>query len=124
MKEAIGKDMTAFAVRCELDFVDRDKVRIQLPWHGFHRADIEARAGRLDLLLASDERDLAGTYLGHDLVVDLAGQKPKRQSDDADLVCEHALNGKMGFARVGWSKDRCHAAPAMGRAVGACGLRG
>jgi len=68
-----------------------------------------ARLRRLDFLLAGNERDRGLAGLGHDLVVDLARQKPQRQADHAGGMRKHSLNGEMGLAGIGGAEDRRHA---------------
>ena len=120
MEQAVGEHMAALAIGGELNLVDGDEVRFELERHGLHRADIEARGGGLDLLLAGDQRDLAGGHAGDDLVVDLAREQPERQPDDADVVGQHALDGEMGLAGIGRTEHRGDAAPALE----VCGMRG
>ena len=75
-----------------------------------------ARALRLDLLLAGDERDAVGPDARGDLVVDLAREQTQRQADHPALVPEHALDGEVRLAGVG--------GPEHGRRHGGCELRG
>ena len=114
MEQPVGEDMTALAVGSELDLVDGDEIRFELERHRLHGADIEAGRGRLDLLLAGDQRDLLGADLGGHLVVDFAGEQAQRQADDADLMRQHALDGEMRFAGIGGAEDGGHAPPAHG----------
>ncbi|ODR99351.1 hypothetical protein AUC68_05090 [Methyloceanibacter methanicus] len=134
MEQAVGEHMPALPVGGDLDFVDGDEIGLQLARHGLHRADEEARARRLDLLLARDERNLARSGFGDDLLVDLAREQPQRQTDDPHLVGKHALDGEMRLAGIGGAEHGRHATPAIGRAMcpgclrtdrpGACGLCG
>ena len=93
--------MSAFEIGAELDFVDGDEGHIEVARHRFDGGDPEARIGRLDLLLAGDEGDGVRPDPLRHLVVDLAGEQPQRQPDDAGGMREHALDGKMGLAGVG-----------------------
>ncbi len=120
MEQAVGEHMPALGIRRELNLVHGDEVRFELPRHGLDRADIEARRGRLDLLLAGDERDFAWPDAGNNLVVDLARQEPERQADDADIMGKHALDREMGLARVGGPEHGGDAAAFEET----CGLRG
>ena len=120
VEQPVGEHMPALGIRRELDLVHGDKVGLELPRHGLDGAHIEARRWRLDLLFAGDERDLARSDAGDDLVVDLARQEAQRQADDAHVVGEHALDGEVGFARVGGPEHRGDAAAFEGT----CGLRG
>ena len=113
MEQAIGEDVAALAVGGELNLVDGDEVRLEIERHRLDGAHIIARRGRLDLLFAGDQRDLGGADAGDDLVVDLAGEQPERQADDADVVREHALDGEMGLAGVGRPEHRGDAAAAQ-----------
>ena len=118
MEQTVGEHVAALAVGGELDLVDGDEVGIEIERHRLDGADIETWAMRLDLLLAGDERDLSVADAGDDLVVDLAGEKPERQADDADVVREHALDGEMGLAGVGRPEHGGDAASALR----ACGM--
>ena len=120
MEQPVGEHMAALAVGGELDLVHGDEIGLELERHRLHGADIEARGGRLDLLLAGDERDLGGAGAADDLVVDLARKEPQRQADDADIVREHALDGEMGLAGIGRTENGGDAAPALE----ACGMSG
>ena len=120
MEQAVGEDVTALGVGGELDLVHGDEIRLELARHGFDRAHIEARALRLDLLFARDQRDMARADPRHDLVVDLAGEEPQRQADNADVMGEHALDGEVGLAGIGRAEHGGDAA-ASGET---CGLRG
>ena len=61
-----------------------------------------------------------GADASDDLVVDLAGEKPERQPDDAHVVREHALDGEMSLAGIGRPEHGGDAAPALR----ACGMSG
>ena len=101
MEQPLGEDVAALAIGGELDLVDGDEIGLEIERHRLDGADIEAGRGRLDLLLARDQRHLARADARHDLVVDLAGEEPERQPDDADLMREQALDGEMGLAGIG-----------------------
>ena len=120
VEQPVGEHVPAFAIGGELDLVDGDEIGVEIERHRLDSADIEARARRLDLLLAGDERDLCRTDAGDDLVVDLAGEKPERQPDDAHVVREHALDGEMSLAGIGRPQHGSDAAPALR----ACGMSG
>ncbi len=101
MQNAIGEHMAAFEVARDLDFIDRKKRDVEITRHRFDRRDPVARLRRLDLLLTGDQRNGIRARAISNLVVDLARQKPQRQSDDARRMREHPLDGQMRFAGVG-----------------------
>ena len=112
MQQAIGEDVAALGIGGELDLVDGEEVDVDVARHRLDGAHPIARALRLDLLLAGDQRDLVGADAGGDLVVDLARQQAQRQSDHAALVAEHALDGEVRLAGVGGPEHRRHIADA------------
>jgi hypothetical protein len=119
-EQPVGEHMAALAVGGELDLVHGDEIGFEIKRHRLHGADVKARGGRLDLLLARDERDLACADAGDDLVVDLARKEPQRKADDPNIVGEHALDGEMGLAGIGRPEHGGDAAPPLE----ACGIRG
>ena len=116
VQHAIGEDVAALEIAGELDLVDGEEGDIGLRRHRFNGADTEARRRRQDLLLAGDQGDLIGTDALGDAVVDLAGEKPERQTDHPGGVAKHPLDGEMGLAGVGRSEYGDHIALAEGRA--------
>jgi hypothetical protein len=80
---AAGEDMAPVEIGRELELVDRDECDVEIARHGLDGGDPEARVGRLDLLLAGDQRDRVAAHPLDRLVVDLAGEQPQRQPDDA-----------------------------------------
>ncbi len=92
--------MAALEVAGKLHLVYGDEGGVGLARHGLHGADGIAGAGRLDLLLAGDERHIVGADLFTDPGVDLSRQQPERQADDAGVMRHHALDGEMGLAGV------------------------
>ena len=106
MQQAIREDMPAVEVGGELNFVDGDEIKIEIARHGLDRRDEITRRARFDLFLACDERDLLCANSLHDAAIDLARQKPQRQSDHARRIGEHPLDGVMRLAGVGWTKNR------------------
>ncbi len=113
MEQAVGEDVAPLAIGGELDLVDGDEIGFEVERHRLDGADIEARGGGLDLLLAGDQRDLTGGHAGEDLVIDLAGQQPERQPDDPHVVRQHALDGEMRLAGIGRPEHGGDAAPAL-----------
>ena len=105
MQEAVGEDVAAVEIRAELDLVDGHEGDVEVPRHRLDGADPVARVPRLDLLLAGDQRDLVGPHRCHDAAVDLAGEQPQRQPDDAGRMGQHAFDGEMRLAGVGRAED-------------------
>ena len=106
MQQPVGEDVAALGIGGELHLVDGEEVDIDLARHRLDGAHAVARALRLDLLLAGDERDLVGADAGSDLVVDLARKQAQRQADQARVVAEHALDRQVRLARVGRARAR------------------
>ncbi len=100
MQDAVGKDVAALQVRGKLDLVDRDEGGVGLARHRLDRAHGVARAGRHDLLLAGDERDLVGPDPVHDAAIDFTREQPQGQADHAAFMRNHAVDGEMGLASV------------------------
>ena len=106
VQKAMGEQVAAFGVGCELDLIDGEKLDIPAQRHGLDGADEIMRPGRDDLLLAGDQGDGArASGLDHP-VVDLAGQQAQRQADHAGGVAEHPLHGQMRLAGVGRAQNR------------------
>ncbi len=101
VQDAIGEDVAALEVRGQLDFVDGEERHIEVARHGFDGGDPEARIGRLDLLLAGDERDCVRPHPFYRAVVNLAGKQPQRQADQPGRMRQHPFDGEMGFAGIG-----------------------
>ena len=101
VQHAIGEDVAALEIGCELDLVDRKERDVEIGRHRLDGRDPEARIGRLDLLLAGDERDRVGADPFDRAVVDLARQEPQRQTDQAGRMRQHSLDGEMGLAGIG-----------------------
>ena len=112
VEQAIGEDVAAVAVGGELDLVDGHERRLEVARHRLHGRHPEAGAGRLDLLLAGDERDRLRADPVDDALVDLARQQAQRQADQPGVVADHAFDGEVGLAGVGGPEDGCDAAGA------------
>jgi hypothetical protein len=112
VQQAIREDVAALGIGGELNLVDGQEVDVDVARHRLDGRDPVARALRLDLFFAGDERDLVGADAGGDLVVDLACEQPQRQADHAALVTEHALDREMGLAGVGRAENGGHVANA------------
>ena len=112
VQQPIGEDVTALRIARELNFIDGEEVDVDIARHRLDGAHPVARALRLDLLLAGDQRDLVGADARGDLVVDLARQEAQRQADHAAFVADHALDGEVGLAGVGGPEHRRHVANA------------
>ena len=93
--------MAAFEIGSHLDLVDGEERRVEVARHRLDGGDPEPRIRRLDLFLAGDQRHFVGADPLHGAVIDLARQQPQRQADDARGMRQHALDGEMGFARIG-----------------------
>jgi hypothetical protein len=110
MQDAVGKDVAALKVAGKLDFVYGDKGGGRFARHRLNGADRIARCSRHDLFFAGDQSNLGRTDLFADPGVDLAGQQPKRQADQAAFMRNHALDSEMRLARVGGAKHCGHVA--------------
>ena len=110
MQDAVGEDVAALEIAGELHLVDGDEGGVGLARHRLDGADRIARAGRHDLLLAGDQRDLVRADLLADAGIDLARQQPQRQADHAALMRDHALDGEMRLAGVGRTEHGGHVA--------------
>ena len=109
MENAIGENMAAFKIGGDLDFIDGEERHVEVARHRFDRRNPEARARRLDLLLAGDQGDGIHSGAVGDLVVEFAGEQPQRQADNAGGMRQHPLDGQMGLAGVGRTEHRRHA---------------
>ena len=105
IEDAVGEDVAAIEIACDLDFVDGQKLDHAIERHRFHRADEIAGALGGDLFFAGDQRHGGFAFGRHRPVIHLARQQPQRQTDHAAAVAQHALDGEVGFAGVGWSQD-------------------
>ncbi len=100
MQDAVCEDMPTLEIGSQLHLVDRHECSARLPRHGFDGADGKARAGRSNLLLARDQRNMGNPDLLNDPRIDLAREKTQRQADHATAVRNHALDGIMGLSGV------------------------
>ena len=101
VQHAIGEDVAALEIGGELDFVDGEECNIEIARHRLDGGDPEARIGRLDLLLAGDERHGVGADPFDRAVVNFAREQPQRQADNPGRMREHPLDGEMGLAGIG-----------------------
>ena len=115
IEHAVGEHVTALEIGAELHLVDRHEGDVEVARHGLDGRHPEARIGRLDLLLAGDQRHRFGADPVDAFVVDLARQQPQRQADHAARMRQHALDGEVGLAGVG--------RPEHGGDAGAAGTR-
>ena len=83
MEQPMGKDVAAFRVGAELDFVDGEKLDLAVERHRLHSADEIARPSRHDLFFAGDQRDLSQAPGLDHAIVDLAREQPQGQPDHA-----------------------------------------
>ena len=116
VEHAIGEDVAALEIGAELDLVDGEEGDVEVARHGLDGGDPEARVGRLDLLLAGDQRDRSAPTRSTHFVVDLAREQPQRQTDHAARMRQHPLDREVGLAGVGRAEHRGDA--------GAAGARG
>ena len=106
VQQTIGEDVAALGIAAELNFVDREKIDVDVARHRLDGRYPIARPFGLDFFLACNQRDVVGADARFDLVVDLARQETQRQTDHAAFVAEHALYGEMRLAGVRRSKHR------------------
>jgi len=106
--------MTALEIGGKLDLVDGEERRVEIARHRLDGGDPEARIGRLDLLLAGDQRHVVGADPLDGPVINFARQKPQRQADHARGMGQHPLDAEMGLAGIGRPQYSGHA-----RATGA-----
>ena len=104
-QQPVGKDMAAFRVGTQLDFVHGQEICAHPLGHRLDGADPVLRARRHDAFLARDQRHHRRPPDCDDAVIDLARQQPQRQADDPGAMAQHALDGIVGLARVGRAKD-------------------
>ncbi len=110
MQDAVGEDVAALEIAGQLNLVDGNERGVGLARHGFHRTDRISGAVGLDLLLAGDERHLVSADLLADACINLAGEEPERQADNAAFMRHHALDGEMGLTGVGRPEHGGHVA--------------
>ena len=118
-KHAVGEHVAALGVDAELRLVDRGEGEIggqvAAPLllgvgdgHALGGAQHVAGVGRDDPFLAGQQRHLARALDRDDPVVDLAGEQPQREADDAGGMRAHPLDRQIGLAGVGGPEDRPH----------------
>ena len=105
VQQPIGEDVATVGVGAELDLVDREELRVAVERHRLDRAGEPARIGRDDLLLAGDQRDVAGALLRHHTIVVLARQQAEREADDAGGMRQHPFDGEMRLAGIRRTED-------------------
>jgi hypothetical protein len=104
VEQAVGEDVSAFAVGGELHFVDRHEGKVGMDRHRLDRAQQVARILGLDALLAGDQRDLIRPLDGADALIDLARQQPQRKADRARGMAAKPLDGEVRLAGIGRAK--------------------
>ncbi len=114
VEDAIGEDVTALEIGGDLDLVDGEEGDVDVEWHGLDGRHPVARARRLDLLLAGDQGYRPHAGAGDELAIDLAGEEPQRQADQAGGMGQHPLDGERRLARVGGPEDCGDPSPAEG----------
>ena len=118
VQETVGEDVAAVEVGRELNFVNRHEGEVEVARHRLDGGDPIARPVGLDLLLAGHEGDVVGAGLLDHALVDLARQKPQRQTDHAAVVPEHAVDRVVRLAGVGRPEHGGDAASAQLRGKG------
>ena len=103
MQDAVCKNMSAFGVRPQLRFVNRDEGKFPVDRHAFDGAAIPARLRRLDPFLARNQRDILRAFDRHQPVIDFPRQQPQRKADHPARMGAHPLHSEMGLAGVGWT---------------------
>src|SRR5262245_45344974 len=109
IEHPVRKNMAAIEIGAELHLVNGHESHVEIARHGLNRRYPEAWISGLDLLLAGDQRNGVRTGPVRDLVVDLAGQEPQRQSDQPRGMGQHALDREMGLAGIGGPQHRRYA---------------
>ncbi len=101
VQQAVGKDVAAIEIDCGLYFVDGEEIGHHVGGHGLDSGDPVAGGLWHDALFAGDQghRRFADPF--DDAIIDFAGQKAQRQADNARAIGQHALDGIVGFARIG-----------------------
>ena len=123
VEHAVGEHVPALEIGAELHFVDRHERHVEIARHRLDGRDPEARAVRLDLLFAGDERDRLRPDALDALVVDLARKQAQRQPDHAARMREHPLDREMRLAGVGRTEHRGHAGTARAHVAGRMGRK-
>ena len=101
VEHTVGEDVAALEIGGELDFIDGQKGDVEVARHRLDGGDPKPRIRRLDLFLAGDERHRVGADPLDGAVIDLAGQQPQRQADQARGMRQHPLDPQMGLSGIG-----------------------
>ena len=108
MQQAVGKDVAAFRVRTELDFIDGQKRDRHVQRHGFDGADPVTGVAGDDLFFTGDQRDLGDALFLNDFVVIFPGEKAKGKTNHSGGMAQHTLDGQVGFSGIGGAEYRSH----------------
>jgi hypothetical protein len=107
VEQCIGEDMAAVGIGSKLDFIDRDEGDVEIARHRLDRRDPVARGARTDLFLAGDQRHRFPAqpvrqplHRPRAPAGAAAGRSARRH------VPQHPLDGVMGLAGIGRSKQR------------------
>jgi hypothetical protein len=76
VENAVGEDVAAVEIGCNLDLIDREALDRHIERHGLDRRHPVARLRRDDALLAGHQRHVLAADAVRDLVVDLAREQP------------------------------------------------
>ncbi len=101
MQQPVGEHMPTLEIGAKLDLIHSQEIHRPIKRHGFDRTDEVLRAVGQDLFLARQQGHRLGTFLLHHPVIDLAGEQPERQANNAGPVTQHAFDGVVGLARIG-----------------------
>jgi len=101
--------MATLEIGGQLDFVDGKEGNVKFARHRLDRGDPEAWICRFDFLFAGDERHRVGADPLDRAVIDLAGQEPQRQPNDARGMRKHSLDSEMRLAGIGRTQDGSYA---------------
>ena len=113
VEDAVGEDMAAFEIGCDLDFIDREKRHVEILC-GI-ASTVETQQPRVLRLSSFPRRSSPARPLRadarNDLVVDLAREQPQRQADHAGEFADHPLDREMALAGIGRSRTAVTPAP-------------
>ena len=113
-QKTVSKDVAAFGIGAQLDFVDSQEIYAHAFGHRFDRADPVLRSFRNDPFFAGDQGDDGWSANGDDPIINFARQKAERQADYPGAMPEHALDSIVRFTGIGWAEDRDNAALGLG----------
>lgn len=101
----IGKHVTALRVGRQLHFVHSQEIDLTLERHRLNGTNPVARIRRNALLLAGHERYRTLAGADGELVVNLASEKAKRETNHPRSMRQQSLNGSMGLTGVSRAEE-------------------